>query len=45
MVLEKEGHEATLSIPCGGKKVKRTLLKDQIQLAGMTVDQYLRFFK
>lgn len=44
-ILEKPGVEPILSIPCGGKKVKRTLLSRQIKLAGMTVDQYLEAYR
>ena len=44
-ILEKDGAEAHLSIPCGGKNVKRTLLHTQIKLAGLTIKEYLREFK
>lgn len=43
-ILEKDGEDPTLSIPCG-KKVKRTLLSKQIKLAGLTVAEYLKLFK
>jgi predicted RNA binding protein YcfA (HicA-like mRNA interferase family) len=44
-ILEKPGVEAILSIPCGGKNVKRTLLYSQIKLAGLTVKEYVDAFK
>lgn len=44
-ILEKKGWDAILSIPCGGKNVKRTLLHTQIKLAGLTIEEYLRKFK
>ena len=44
-ILEKEGEEAILSIPCGGKKVKRALLYGQIKLAGLTIEKYNAVFK
>lgn len=45
-ILEKEGVDATLSIPCHkGKDVKRALLSKQIKLAGMTGSEYLKHFK
>lgn len=44
-ILEKAGREAILSIPCGGKNVKRALLYSQIKLAGLTVKEYLDAFK
>jgi predicted RNA binding protein YcfA (HicA-like mRNA interferase family) len=44
-ILEKDGEEAILSIPCGSKNVKRALLHSQIKLAGMTIQDYLRVFK
>ena len=37
--------EAILSIPCGGKNVKRTLLKGQLKLAGLSIEEYLKVFK
>ncbi len=44
-ILEKDGVEAILSIPCGGKNVKRTLLKGQLKLAGLSIEEYLKVFK
>jgi predicted RNA binding protein YcfA (HicA-like mRNA interferase family) len=44
-ILEKNGVEAILSIPCSGKNVKRTLLHSQIKLAGMSITEYLAVFK
>ncbi len=42
VILEKEGQEATLSVPVHkGKNVKRGTLRDLIKDAGMTVDQFL----
>jgi len=44
VILEKEGHEATLSIPVHkGKKVKRGTLRDLIKDARMSVDEYLEY--
>lgn len=45
-ILEKDGVEAILSIPCGGSKnVKRRLLASQIKLAGLTFEEYIEAFK
>jgi predicted RNA binding protein YcfA (HicA-like mRNA interferase family) len=45
IILEKEGHEATLSIPVHkGKNVKRGTLRDLIRDARMTVDEFLEYF-
>lgn len=44
-ILEKDGWDAILSIPCSSKNVKRTLLHSQIKLAGLTIDEYLNAFK
>jgi predicted RNA binding protein YcfA (HicA-like mRNA interferase family) len=44
-ILEKDGVEPILSIPCGGKNVKRALLYSQIKLAGLTIEEYLGVFK
>ncbi|MCG6536817.1 MAG: type II toxin-antitoxin system HicA family toxin [Syntrophales bacterium LBB04] len=42
VILEKEGQEATLSIPVHkGKNIKRGTLRDLIRDAGMSVDQFL----
>ena len=42
VILEKEGQEATLSVPVHkGKNVKRGTLRDLIRDAGMSVDQFL----
>jgi predicted RNA binding protein YcfA (HicA-like mRNA interferase family) len=44
IILEKEGHEATLSIPVHkGKNVKRGTLRDLIRDARMTVDEFLEY--
>ncbi|WP_291320532.1 type II toxin-antitoxin system HicA family toxin [Desulfonatronospira sp.] len=41
VVLEKPGHEATLSIPVHkGRDIKRGTLRDLIKDAGMTVDEF-----
>jgi predicted RNA binding protein YcfA (HicA-like mRNA interferase family) len=44
-ILEKDGVEPHLSIPCGGKNVKRTLLHTQLKLAGISIEEYTRAFK
>lgn len=44
-ILEKKGVEPILSIPCGGKNVKRKLLAAQIKLAGLTFQEYIDAFK
>jgi predicted RNA binding protein YcfA (HicA-like mRNA interferase family) len=42
VILEREGMEATLSVPVHkGKDVKRGTLRDLIKDAGMSVDQFL----
>ena len=42
IILEREGYEATLSIPVHkGKNVKRGTLRDLIKDAKMTVDEFL----
>jgi len=44
VILEKEGYEATLSVPVHkGKDVKRGTLRSLIKDAHMTVDEFLRF--
>lgn len=44
VILEKEGYEATLSVPVHkGKDVKRGTLRNLIKDAHMTVDEFLRF--
>jgi len=44
IILEKEGHEATLSIPVHkGKNVKRGTLRDLIKDANMDVDEFLNY--
>ena len=44
VILEKEGYEATLSVPVHkGKGVKRGTLRSLIKDANMTVDEFLRF--
>lgn len=43
VILEKEGHEATLSVPVHkGKNVKRGTLRDLIKDAKMNVDGFIR---
>lgn len=44
-ILEKPGVEDILSIPCGGKNVKRALLYGQIKRAGLTIAEYNRAFR
>ena len=42
VILEKEGYEATLSVPVHkGKNVKRGTLRDLIKDAKMSVDEFL----
>jgi predicted RNA binding protein YcfA (HicA-like mRNA interferase family) len=42
VILEKEGHEATLSVPVHkGKNVKRGTLRDLIKDTRMTLDEFL----
>jgi hypothetical protein len=43
-MLTKEGHEATLSIPCHNKDMGRRLLANLIDHAGMDEDEYLDWF-
>lgn len=44
IILEKEGYEATLSIPVHkGKNVKRGTLRDLIRDAKMNVDEFLEY--
>lgn len=43
LILTKEGHPATLSIP-NVREVKRQLLQAQIRLAGITEKEYLDAF-
>jgi predicted RNA binding protein YcfA (HicA-like mRNA interferase family) len=44
-ILEKDGVEAHLSVPCHGKRdVKRTLLRRLIRDAGMTESEYCDHF-
>ena len=43
IILEKEGYEATLSVPVHkGKNVKRGTLRDLIKDAKMNVDDFLK---
>ena len=43
VILEKEGYEATLSVPVHkGKNVKRGTLRDLIKDAKMNVDEFIR---
>jgi len=45
IILEKEGHEATLSVPVHkGKNVKRGTLRDLIRDAKMSMDEFLNIF-
>lgn len=42
VILEKEGHEATLSVPVQkGKNVKRGTLRDLIRDAKISVDEFI----
>jgi predicted RNA binding protein YcfA (HicA-like mRNA interferase family) len=44
IIPEKEGHEATLSVPVHkGKNVKRGTLRDLIKDAKMSVDEFLEY--
>lgn len=44
--LTKEGNVNILSIPVHrGKPIKKGLLLDQIKKAGMTVEEFLRYYK
>ena len=44
IILEKEGYEATLSVPVHkGKNVKRGTLRDLIKDARMSVDEFLEY--
>jgi len=44
VILDKEGYEATLSIPVHkGKNVKRGTLRDLIKDARMSVDEFLEY--
>lgn len=44
IILEKEGHEATLSVPVHkGKNVKRGTLRDLIRDAKMSVDEFFKY--
>jgi len=44
IILEKEGHEATLSIPVHkGKNVKRGTLRDLIRDAKMSVEEFVEY--
>ena len=44
IILEKEGHEATLSVPVHkGKNVKRGTLRDLIRDAKMSMDEFLEY--
>ncbi len=44
VIMVKEGHEATLSVPVHkGKNIKRGTLRDLIRDAGMTVDEFLDY--
>ena len=44
VILEKEGYEATLSVPVHkGKNVKRGTLRNLIKDAHMSVEEFLRF--
>ncbi|MDA8238856.1 MAG: type II toxin-antitoxin system HicA family toxin [Nitrospiraceae bacterium] len=44
--MTKEGNANILSIPLHkGKPIKQGLLKDQIAKAGMTVEEFLKYYK
>ena len=44
--LPKDGNPNTLSIPVHkGKPVKRGLLLDQIKKAGLTVEEFLKYYR
>ena len=44
VILEKEGYEATLSVPVHkGKNVKRGTLRDLIRDARMSLDEFLKY--
>ena len=44
--LTKDGNPNTLSIPVHkGKPVKRGLLLDQIKKAGLTVEEFLKYYR
>ena len=44
--LTREGNEHILSIPLHkGKPIKKGLLLDQIKKAGMTVEEFLEYYK
>lgn len=44
-ILEKEGMRPSLSIPCNNKDVKRHLIHEQLKLAGISTEEYLKAFK
>ncbi|OGW06254.1 MAG: hypothetical protein A2W77_01780 [Nitrospinae bacterium RIFCSPLOWO2_12_39_16] len=44
--LSKEGNPNILSIPVHkGKSIKQGLLRDQIKKAGLTVDEFLEYYR
>ena len=44
--LTKEGSATILSIPIHkGKPIKRGLLQDQVKKAGMTMEEFLKYYK
>lgn len=44
-ILTRDGHHATLSVPCHrGRDLGRGLLKSLIEAAGMTEAEYLGYF-
>jgi len=46
VILSKEGHPGILSIPVHkGNPIKQGLIRKQIELAGMTVDNFLSLYK
>jgi len=46
VILTKAGNPATLSIPIHkGKPIKQGLLRHQIRVAGMTVEEFLKFYR
>jgi len=44
--LSKEGNSNILSIPVHkGKSIKQGLLRDQIKKAGLTIDEFLEYYR
>lgn len=44
-MLKREGWDATIVIPCNKHDVKRGLLRTQLQLAGISIEDYCAAFK